>query len=64
MIREIRDLIEESEQNLKEMIEASISRGYDNSEHIEEQAWEEGYQSGLRQALRVIEDVGLGEWED
>lgn len=64
MIKELKELIEESEQNLKDMLDASISRGYDETEHIEEQAWEEGYQSGLRTALRLVEDLGFGQWEE
>jgi hypothetical protein len=43
------------------MIEASDMRGYDNYEHVEEQAWEQGYQAGLMNALRIIQDVGFTE---
>lgn len=64
MIKEIKELLEESEENLQEMIEASHLRGYDNIEHIEDQAWEEGYQAGLRAALAIVKDVGLDKWED
>jgi hypothetical protein len=64
MIKEIKELIEESEQNLQDMIEASEVRGYDDIEHIEDKAWEEGYQAGLRSALAIVQDVGLDKWEE
>lgn len=64
MIKEIKELIDESEQNLQEMIEDSDKRGYDNVEDIEDKAWEEGYQAGLRAALAIIQDVGFEEWQE
>lgn len=64
MLKEIKELIQESEENLQEMMSAAQAREYSDAEHIADQAWEEGYQAGLRAALAIIKEVGLDEWEE